>query len=154
MCLLKWTNSFGFSVSQVMLVVKNPPANAGDSGDLGSMPGSGRPPRGGHGNPLRCSCLESPMGRGAWWATVRGLAKSRTRLNKSIGAVTWNKGSSQCLWPGRPSPSPGLLHPSRWWLLLNKDIIYCQQFVRDPNWSHALPAFIAFFPSEERKVIL
>ena len=53
-----------------MLVVKNPPANAGDSGDLGSMPGSGRPPRGGHGNPLQYSCLENPMVRGVWWATV------------------------------------------------------------------------------------
>ena len=63
-------------VSQVALVVKNPPANAGDIGDTGSIPGSGRSPGGGHGNPLQCSCLENPMDRGAWWATVHGVTKS------------------------------------------------------------------------------
>ena len=57
--------------SQVALVVKNPPANAGDARDLGSIPGSGRSPGGGDINPLQYSCLENPMGRGAWWATVR-----------------------------------------------------------------------------------
>ena len=50
-------------------VVKNPPANAGDMGDAGLIPGSGRSPRGGHGNPLQYSCLENPMDRGAWQAT-------------------------------------------------------------------------------------
>ena len=62
------------------LVVKNPPANAGDIRDEGSIPGSGRSPGGGRGNPLQYSCLENPMDRGAWWATVHGVAKSRTRL--------------------------------------------------------------------------
>ena len=47
--------------SQVVLVVKNPPANAGDVRDLGLIPGSGRFPGGGHGNPLQHSCLENPM---------------------------------------------------------------------------------------------
>ena len=47
--------------SQVVLVVKNPPANAGDIRDAGSIPGSGRSPRGGHGNPLQYSCLENPL---------------------------------------------------------------------------------------------
>ena len=56
--------------SQVVLVVKNPPANAGDIGDLGSILGSGRSPEGGHGNPLQSSCLKNPMDRGAWWVTV------------------------------------------------------------------------------------
>ena len=51
------------------LVVKNPHANAGNVRDVGSIPGSGRSPRGGHGNPLQYSCLENPMDRGAWWAT-------------------------------------------------------------------------------------
>ena len=51
---------------QVRLVVKNPPANAGDERDVGSIPGSGRSPRGEHGNPLQYSCLENPMDRGAW----------------------------------------------------------------------------------------
>ena len=62
----------------VALVVKNPPANAGDTGDVGSVPGSGRPTRGGNGNPLQYSCLESPMDRGGWWTTVHGVAKSQT----------------------------------------------------------------------------
>ena len=58
--------------SQVALVVKNPLANAGDMRNMGSVPESGRFPGGGHGNPLQYSCLENPMDRGAWWATVRG----------------------------------------------------------------------------------
>ena len=62
------------------LVVKNPPVNAGDARDMGLIPGSGRSPGGGHGNPLQYSCLENPMDRGAWQATVHGVAKSQTRL--------------------------------------------------------------------------
>ena len=65
---------FGKSVeaaaSQMVLVVKNLPANAGDVRDVGSIPGLGRFPGGGHDNPLQNSCLENPMDRGAWWATV------------------------------------------------------------------------------------
>ena len=53
-------------------VVKNPPANAGDAG---SIPGSERSPRGGNDNPLQYYCLENPMDRGAWWATVHGVTK-------------------------------------------------------------------------------
>ena len=56
-------------------MVKNLPANAGDEG---LIPGSERSPGGGNGNPLQYSCLENPMDRGAWWATVHGVAKSRT----------------------------------------------------------------------------
>ena len=52
--------------SQVPQCVKNPPANAGDTGDLGSLPGPGRSPGGGNGNPLQYSCLENPVDRGAW----------------------------------------------------------------------------------------
>ena len=62
------------------LVVKNPPASAGDARDMDLIPGSGRSPGGGHGNPLQYSCLENPMDRGAWQATVHGVAKSQTRL--------------------------------------------------------------------------
>ena len=58
-------------------MVKNLPAN---TGDLGLTRGSGRPPRGGNGNPLQYSCLENPMDRGASWATVRGVTKSQTQL--------------------------------------------------------------------------
>ena len=55
--------------------------SARNAGDLGSIPGSGRSPGEGNGNPLQCSCLENPMDGGAWWATVHGVAKSRTRLS-------------------------------------------------------------------------
>ena len=65
------------------IVVKNLPANAEDSRDVGLIPGSGRSPGGGHGNPLQYSCLENPMGRGAQQATVQGVAKSQTRLSNS-----------------------------------------------------------------------
>ena len=64
--------------SQVVLVVKNSPANAGDVRDMGSIPGSGRSSGGGRGNPLQYSCLENPMDRGAWCATVHGVKKSQT----------------------------------------------------------------------------
>ena len=50
-------------------------------GDLGLIPGSGRSPGGGHGNPLQYSCLENLMDRGAWWATVHGVTKNRIRLS-------------------------------------------------------------------------
>ena len=58
-------------------IVKNPPASVGDTG---SIPGSGRSPAEGNGNPLQYSCLENPMDRGAWQATVHGVAQNRTQL--------------------------------------------------------------------------
>ena len=61
-------------------MVKNLPANAGDAKDTGLIPGSGKPPGEGNGNPLQYSCLENSMGRGAWHATVHGVAKSWTCL--------------------------------------------------------------------------
>ena len=63
--------------SQMVLVVKNPPANAGDIRDSGSIPGWGRSPGGGHGNPLQYFCIKNPIDREAWWTTVHGVAKSR-----------------------------------------------------------------------------
>ena len=57
-------------------VVKNPPASAGDSGDMGSISGLGRPPEEGNGNPLQYSCLENSTDRGAWRATVQGVSRS------------------------------------------------------------------------------
>ena len=60
------------------LVVKNLPANSGDIKDVGSIPGLGRSPGEGNGNPLQYSCLENPMDRGAWRAAIHGVAKSRT----------------------------------------------------------------------------
>ena len=55
--------------------------SACNAGDPDSIPGLGRSPGEGNGNPLQYSCLENPMDRGAWWVTVRGVAKSRTRLS-------------------------------------------------------------------------
>ena len=64
--------------SQVALVVKNLPAKAGDMRDVSLIPGSGRSPGGGHGNPLQYSCLENPMDRGVWKAIVHRVPKSQT----------------------------------------------------------------------------
>ena len=63
-------------------MVKNPPANAGDLRDTGSIPGLERSPGGGHGNPLQYSYLENTMDRGAWQATVHGVTKSWTGLKQ------------------------------------------------------------------------
>ena len=65
-------------VSQVALVVKNPPDNAGDLRDTDLIPGLGRSPGEGNGNPLQYSCLENSIDRGAWWAAVCGVTKSQT----------------------------------------------------------------------------
>ena len=62
-------------------VVKNPPANAGDTGGSGLIPGSGISPGGEHGNPFQYSCLENSMDRRAWWAAVHEVAKSWTQLS-------------------------------------------------------------------------
>ena len=64
------------------LVVKDIPANAGDVKDRGLIPGLGRYPGGGHGNPLQYTCLEKLMDRGAWWATVHVVTKSQIRLKQ------------------------------------------------------------------------
>ena len=71
-------------------VVKNLPGNVGDAGHAGSIPQSGRSPGGGSGNPLQHSCLENPMGRRTWWATVHGVAKTRTRLSTHAPEVPKN----------------------------------------------------------------
>ena len=61
--------------------VKNPPANAEDARDTGSVPEWRRSPGGGNGNPLQYPCLGIPMDRAAWWATVNGVTKSQTQLS-------------------------------------------------------------------------
>ena len=63
-------------------MVKNPSATAGDTRDVVLIPGLGRSPGGGHGNPFQCSCLNNPMDRGTWWAVVHRVAKSQTRLKQ------------------------------------------------------------------------
>ena len=69
-------------------VVKNWPASAGDARDMGSVPGSGRSPGVGNGNPLQYSCLENSMDRRAWGARVHGVSKSRTGLSSSTLSVS------------------------------------------------------------------
>ena len=94
-----WYNLFSISVSSTFIclnlviiyrtdfpggtVVKNPPANAGDARNVGLIPGLGRFPGGGNGNSFQYSCLENSMDRGAWWATVHGVAKSWTQPRKT-----------------------------------------------------------------------
>ena len=63
-------------------MVNNPPANAGDIRDYGLIPVSGRSPGGGNGNPFQFSCLDNSLDRGAWPATVHGVAKSLTQLER------------------------------------------------------------------------
>ena len=71
-------------------MVKNPPTDTGDIGDTGLIPGSGRPPGEGNGNPFQYSCLGNLMDKRAWEATVHGVAKSRTQLSD------WAHSSSCC----------------------------------------------------------
>ena len=75
--------------SQVALMLNNPPANAGDARDPGSIAGSGRSLGAGNGNPFQDSCLENRMDRGAWGATVRGVTKNQTQLRtvSSLGLL-------------------------------------------------------------------
>ena len=106
----------GFLVASA---VKNLPANAGDLRDAGSIPESGRYPGEGNGNPLQCSCLENPMDGRAWWATVRGVAKSQTRLSDFTFTFTegrevvasprtfcFPRGEESPLSPDGPRPRP------------------------------------------------
>ena len=83
--IIKWVQA-----SQVVLAGKNLPANAGDVGEVGSIPGSGRSPERRHGNSLQNSCLENPIGRGAWQAIVCRVAQSQTRLKwLNMHSGTW-----------------------------------------------------------------
>ena len=66
-------------------MVKNWPASAEGVRDVDSIPGLGKSPGGGNGNPLQCSCLENLMDRGTWPATVCGVTKSRTQLKRQLG---------------------------------------------------------------------
>ena len=84
-------------------VVKNPPANARDKRDIVLIPGSGRSPGVGNGNPLQYSCLENSMHRGAWWATVHRVTKSRTWLSIAQHQVLQLvEVKSAEAWAGRP----------------------------------------------------
>ena len=78
--------------SQVVLVVKNLPADAGDTGDAGLIPGSERSPGAGNDYPLQYSCLENPMDRGTWWVTVHGAAESDTNKWLSCSSSLMDSG--------------------------------------------------------------
>ena len=86
----------------VAQTVKNPSANIGDPG---SIPGSGRSPGGGNGNPLQYSCLENPMDRGAWRATVHGVAESDTLCKFRAGTGLASKAGAERLLGLLPAPS-------------------------------------------------
>ena len=75
------------AASQAAPVIKNPPANAGELRDASSIPGSGRSPGGGNGNPFQYSNLENSMGRGVWQATIHGVRKSQTGLSDWAGML-------------------------------------------------------------------
>ena len=84
---------YSIRVSHVALVVKNPPVNAGGARDAGLIPVSGKSPEGRHSNPCQCSCLQNLTGRGAWWAAVQRVTKSRTQL-KWLSTHSINRGNS------------------------------------------------------------
>ena len=118
-----------YQASQVVLVVENSPANAGDVRDTGSNPGSGRSPREENGNPLQYSCLEHPMGRGAWRVTIHGVTRSQTRLEQlSMHACTMSylSGAQKLppfwVWPHLVSPRISIysqltVHQALCWVL-------------------------------------
>ena len=97
-CFHIWFSLFLWA-SQVALVVRNRPVNAGDVRDMGLIPGSGWSPGGRHGNPLQYSCLETPMDTGAWRATIHRVTKSRIRLKQlSTHSVHGAPSLNHCLY--------------------------------------------------------
>ena len=93
------------------LVVKNPSANTGDKRDTSSIPGMTRSPGGWHSNPLQYSCLENPMNRGAWQATVHRVAQSWTQLKQLSRHARSHrvKAAQSCLTHCDPIPGHGIL---------------------------------------------
>ena len=105
-----------------MLVVKNPPANAENAREAGSIPGSERSPGVGNGNPLQYSCLENSMGRAAWQATVYGVAKSQAWL--STHALIHLVGSEVCFCYSISVKFPNLLTVAICWYFLSFFVFY------------------------------
>ena len=100
-----WLSPFMWHLKVISwdLVVKNPPTNAGDTGDTGSTAWSGKAPGAGNGNSLQYSCLENSMDRGAWRATVYGVTKSQIRLSDSAWLAKLSQGNcipriQLCVW--------------------------------------------------------
>ena len=82
MALMDISRYYSVQAFRLVLVIKNPSANAGDARDASSIPGLGRSPGEGTGNPFRYSCLENPMDRDAWWATIHRVTKCLIQLNQ------------------------------------------------------------------------
>ena len=110
-CHIPWAQG----ASQMVLVLKNLSANAGDIRDAGSIPGSGRSSEGGNGNPLHYSCLENPMDRGAWRATVHRVIRSQTWMKwLSTALLSMEIWCTHGIWDFSKSQSEykvGVLHP-------------------------------------------
>ena len=115
---------------QVVLVVKNPPVNAGGLRDAGSICGLGWSPGGGHGNPLQYSCLENLMDRRIWHVTVHGIAKSWIQLKRQHthqlrdDDEQWAKDSGTCQNPGnciRLSKKKRMTSEQAYFLLVNNE---------------------------------
>ena len=107
MCLRRnFPGSCGSISTALVLVINNPLASAADARDPGSIPGLGGSPGEGNGNPLQYSCLENPMDRGAWWATVYGVAKESDRTEHLAAAAA---AARQAL-AGLPASSWGAFH--------------------------------------------
>ena len=78
-------------------MVKNLPANAGDAGDEGLIPGLGRSPGRGNGNPLQYWCLKNPMDRETWWAMIHGVTKSQTQLSDRVHSLSNYYSEDECV---------------------------------------------------------
>ena len=121
-------------------LVENLPDNAGDIIDVGWIPGLGRSPGGRHGNPLQYSCLENPMDREAWWATVHGVAKSWTWL-KQLSMHVCTQQVHHFFAPGMGiSDYNDSEFTQSWWRLFFGTIV--QTFIPDsfPSEMHFLPS--------------
>ena len=96
-----WNSPINMWTSQVVLVIKNLPANAGDTRDVGLVPGSGRSLGEGNGNPLQYSCLKNSMDRGAWWTIVHGVTELDATNHKHTHSPL---GHSAAIPPQKSSP--------------------------------------------------
>ena len=118
------------AVVTVVLVIKNLLASAGDIRDASLISGSGGSPGEGHGNPLQCSCMENPMDRGAWRATVHRIAKSWTRLRDFTFIFLQRLGTGTSLFPLLLSIN------IREWLLYYRHNLFWQNNITSNHWEN------------------
>ena len=114
---------------------KESTCNAGDTGDMGLIPGSGRSPGEGHGNPLQYSCLENPMDRGAWWARVHGVTKIQTWLSDLAHTRALQDG--EC--GPRERAGGGASGPSPLWFWI--DLVLCYYYFGCTGFRHCAKVF-------------